>query len=322
MSSAKTWRRETIETAGDVALERVGGYLRGTAVIAAVDGFFEALFLFLLGVPNAPALGVHRLLRPVHPVHRRAGDDDHPAVRDAVQRRPDGSHRPARPDHHPERHPGQVPGPDRVPPDRPHPPGARADRAAGRRGPGRHHRPVRGDPGRRIRARDRRCPRVGPRRRADTQAIVDQPDGARSGSTDSASGAGACSCRSACSASSSPRSSRCRSSSSRWSSRVVLAATLAPLAEALERRGWSHGRAAIGATLGAAVGIIVIVGLTLVSLAPPISDMIDSAVAGSSSADSSTGGQAGDPGDARPDVRDRDPGHDRRGAVDAWRGSP
>ena len=58
MASAKTWRREAIETAGDVALARVGGYLRGTAVIAAVDGFFEALFLFLLGVPNAPALGV------------------------------------------------------------------------------------------------------------------------------------------------------------------------------------------------------------------------------------------------------------------------
>ncbi len=74
---------------------------------------------------------------------------------------------------------------------------------------------------------------------------------------------------------------------------VVLAATLAPLAETLERRGWSHDRAAIGATLGAAVGIIVIVGLTLVSLAPPISDMINSAIAGSSSADGSTGGQAG-----------------------------
>src|SRR4029077_9978332 len=40
MSSAKSWRREAIETAGDVALERVGGYLRGTAVIAAIDGFF------------------------------------------------------------------------------------------------------------------------------------------------------------------------------------------------------------------------------------------------------------------------------------------
>ena len=42
MASANSWRRETIETAGDVALERVGGYLRGTAVIAAFDGFVEA----------------------------------------------------------------------------------------------------------------------------------------------------------------------------------------------------------------------------------------------------------------------------------------
>ena len=115
----------------------------------------------------------------------------------------------------------------------------------------------------------------------------------RSGSTDSASGAGVCSSRSACSASSSPRSSQVPIVVIPLVLGVVLAATLAPLADGLERRGWSHDRAAIGATLGAAVGIIVIVGLTVVSLAPPVTDMIDSAVAGSSSADSSTGGQAG-----------------------------
>ena len=58
MASATSWRREAIATAGDVALDRVGGYLRGTAVIAAFDGFMEALFLVILGVPNAAALGV------------------------------------------------------------------------------------------------------------------------------------------------------------------------------------------------------------------------------------------------------------------------
>ena len=41
MSSANTWRRDAITTAGHVALERVGGYLRGTAVIAAFDGIAE-----------------------------------------------------------------------------------------------------------------------------------------------------------------------------------------------------------------------------------------------------------------------------------------
>ena len=41
LSSANTWRREAIRRAGDVALERVGGYLRGTAVIAAFDGLVD-----------------------------------------------------------------------------------------------------------------------------------------------------------------------------------------------------------------------------------------------------------------------------------------
>ena len=55
---------------------------------------------------------------------------------------------------------------------------------------------------------------------------------------------------------------------------IVLAATIAPLASWLEGRGWSHGRAAIGATLGATFGVIIIVVLTLVSLAGPVSDLV------------------------------------------------
>ena len=41
LSSANTWRRDAITTSGHVALERVGGYLRGTAIIAAFDGAVE-----------------------------------------------------------------------------------------------------------------------------------------------------------------------------------------------------------------------------------------------------------------------------------------
>ena len=74
---------------------------------------------------------------------------------------------------------------------------------------------------------------------------------------------------------------------------IVLAATLAPFASYLERRGWRHGRAALGATVGAALGITVLIGLTLISLAPVVSDTITTAIAGSSSADTSAGGQAG-----------------------------
>jgi len=74
---------------------------------------------------------------------------------------------------------------------------------------------------------------------------------------------------------------------------IVLAATLAPLGARLERRGWSPSRAALAATLGAAAGVVLIVGLTLVSLAGPASDMIDQAIAGAGSADTSAGGNAG-----------------------------
>jgi predicted PurR-regulated permease PerM len=58
LSSANEWRREAIMTSGHIALERVGGYLRGTAVLAAIDGLAEGLFLFVLGVPHALPLAV------------------------------------------------------------------------------------------------------------------------------------------------------------------------------------------------------------------------------------------------------------------------
>ncbi len=58
LSAANTWRRDSITTAGDVALGRVGGYLRGTAVLAAMAGLSEGVFLVLLGVPFAGPLAV------------------------------------------------------------------------------------------------------------------------------------------------------------------------------------------------------------------------------------------------------------------------
>lgn len=74
---------------------------------------------------------------------------------------------------------------------------------------------------------------------------------------------------------------------------IILAATLAPLQSRLVRRGWSRGRAALGATLGAAFGVILIVTLTIISLAVPASQAIEQAVAGAGSANGSAGGNAG-----------------------------
>jgi predicted PurR-regulated permease PerM len=74
---------------------------------------------------------------------------------------------------------------------------------------------------------------------------------------------------------------------------IVLASTLLPLSRRLEQRGWSKGRAALGATVGATLGVIVIVGLTIVSLAGPANELVSTAVAGASSSNDSVGGNAG-----------------------------
>ncbi len=58
LSSANAWRREAIDKSGDIALDRVGGYLRGTAVIAAFDAIAEGLFLVILGVPLAAPMAI------------------------------------------------------------------------------------------------------------------------------------------------------------------------------------------------------------------------------------------------------------------------
>ena len=56
------WRAEAITDSGRVALDRVGGYLRGTAIIATTDALTDFVYLTLLGVPLAAPLSVLVLL--------------------------------------------------------------------------------------------------------------------------------------------------------------------------------------------------------------------------------------------------------------------
>lgn len=51
-------KREHITTAGDDALARVGGYLRGTTILALTIAITDYLFMFLLGVPLALPLAI------------------------------------------------------------------------------------------------------------------------------------------------------------------------------------------------------------------------------------------------------------------------
>jgi predicted PurR-regulated permease PerM len=52
------WRRERIDEAGHRALDRVGGYLRGTAVLSAVVAVTDLAYMTVLGVPLAAPLAV------------------------------------------------------------------------------------------------------------------------------------------------------------------------------------------------------------------------------------------------------------------------
>jgi predicted PurR-regulated permease PerM len=56
--SAPPEKRERITAAGDEALKRVGGYLRGTTILASVVSLTDLLFMLLLGVPMAGPLAV------------------------------------------------------------------------------------------------------------------------------------------------------------------------------------------------------------------------------------------------------------------------
>ena len=291
MASANQWRRATISTAGHVALERVGGYLRGTAVIAAFDGVVEGLFLLILGVPNAGALAVIVFIGRFIPyvgglvstiillLATLASQGQSAAIvllvlitiLNVIQGKflaPVIYHRTVHI----------------------HPAIALIALPAGAAVAG-------------IIGLFAAIPVV-----AFVLAII--------GALVSILGV-----EDPAPVSSHPMVPIWLDRLGQWSWRllatigllavfiavviavpivviplvlgIVLAATLAPFGSYLERRGWSHGRAALGATLGAAVGITVLVALTLISLSAPINDMINTAIAGSSSADASTGGQAG-----------------------------
>jgi putative heme transporter len=64
---------------------------------------------------------------------------------------------------------------------------------------------------------------------------------------------------------------------------VILAATLAPAAAALERRGLSRTTAAMAVTVGTSVAIIAVVVLTLASLIGPIAELASTSTAGAES---------------------------------------
>ncbi len=54
----REWRRARIRSAGDDAMRRAGGYIRGTATIAAADAVASFVLLTVLGVPLAGPLAV------------------------------------------------------------------------------------------------------------------------------------------------------------------------------------------------------------------------------------------------------------------------
>jgi len=62
LSGLGDWQRDRIRDAGQEAMRRAGGYVRGTAVIASVDAVASFVVLMLLGVPVAGPLAVLVLL--------------------------------------------------------------------------------------------------------------------------------------------------------------------------------------------------------------------------------------------------------------------
>ncbi len=58
MQVTEGWRRDRIDEAGRQALTRVGGYLRGTAVLSAIVAVTDLAYMAILGVPLAAPLAV------------------------------------------------------------------------------------------------------------------------------------------------------------------------------------------------------------------------------------------------------------------------
>ena len=69
--AASDEKRDLITTAGDDALARVGGYLRGTTVLSGLVAITDYVFMLVLGVPMAAAACRARLPVRLHPLLRR-----------------------------------------------------------------------------------------------------------------------------------------------------------------------------------------------------------------------------------------------------------
>ncbi|HEY6571563.1 MAG TPA: AI-2E family transporter [Candidatus Limnocylindrales bacterium] len=74
---------------------------------------------------------------------------------------------------------------------------------------------------------------------------------------------------------------------------TILAATLDPLVSALKQRGWSRGKAAAVATGGGFLAVVGILVVAMISLVGQAGDIQTATASGASSADASTGGQLG-----------------------------
>jgi predicted PurR-regulated permease PerM len=72
LASTDGWRREALMTGGHRAVEQVGGYIRGTALTAAATAVLAGLSMALLGVPFAGPLAVLALIGAFIPYIGRA----------------------------------------------------------------------------------------------------------------------------------------------------------------------------------------------------------------------------------------------------------
>ncbi len=83
---------------------------------------------------------------------------------------------------------------------------------------------------------------------------------------------------------------------------AILAASVAPLVAALRRRGWSSQRAALVVTGGSVLSIVAIVVVAVVALGPGVAGAIEGGVSGAEGADEATGGLLGWLGSASAEV--------------------
>lgn len=74
---------------------------------------------------------------------------------------------------------------------------------------------------------------------------------------------------------------------------IIIAATVSPLAHALRRRGWSAGRAALAVAGGAVLIILVVVVIAVAQLAAPVGEAIRASMAGAAALEDDAGGTLG-----------------------------